>query len=629
MNDQYIFWFGAGVSIPSGMPSGWDLTDEWLKFYLPADEYTFIRNFYQKQKNIIGKDLPRLEKIIGDSIEVYGTDCLKVLDFMREISPNNMHLAIANYIANNQTYAFTTNFDLGIEKANNKIRISSPTSNNLENWGLIKLHGCIQENHNKLGITIKKLQNGLNNSVNTLISNLLMQENNIFVFLGYSASDYFDIVPFFQSFYLNNQFFKAKVIWIQHIVNVEHTIDITESYSNELKWYEKEMLASFNKENISVLKGKTEKALLNLIPGYFSYENYQIGYDWKNNWSKHIKPTLEQRRKLAVNFYSSIGYGKKCLSLLKIPANINFYNTDIQIYLNSLRDCGYYESELYLRKKLKRYYSDFSKTYFIRHYCSSLRLSGRNMHTFIMYTFYLIMFLNARYFVHKEDEHNSALCLIAESGLFYQSILYKIPRNLILVIFTLPLEHAIRKLMSLSISLYKKYSDLYNGKNDSSLKAIVNRVNDLLTIPIFQSKHFMGLLNKLDYLHKNTLDFTDFSDLTYIEMDSFLGVTNFNRNRAYNNIRYLQLGIFQPKNNEFNKRMYSEISDAINTSLIISKYIKDIPGQIKAYKILSLLSLFEKDYLKYQVNNKKYKILNKILLLEDNKLKKLEKLRIK
>ncbi len=109
-----------------------------------------------------------------------------------------------------------------------------------------------------------------------------------------------------------------------------------------------------------------------------------------------------------------------------------------------------------------------------------------------------------------------------------------------------------------------------------------------------------GLLNKLDYLNHKGLDFTDFTDGLYIETDSFLGVVNFQRNRAYNNLRYLHLGLFSPKINEFNDTICSEIEDAVDISLRTAKLIEDIPGQIKASRILSILSTYKKKRLKIE-----------------------------
>ncbi|MFA5972733.1 MAG: SIR2 family protein [Lentimicrobiaceae bacterium] len=624
---KYIFWFGAGISIPSKMPSGYCLTDKWLNYFLPNEEYTSIIKFYEKQKKIVGKEFPRLEKIIDDSLGVFGSECLQVLEFMKEIAPNKMHIAISNYLLRNKTYAFTTNFDVGIEKSNaGKIKTHSLTKINSNNWGLVKIHGCIQENNNNWGITIKNLQNGLATWISDLLINLLISESNTFVFIGYSSSDYFDVIPFFQRIYREKISLNSKVIWVHHIDELDKNLDITNAnWEEDLSWGAKEILESFKKENIIVKEGKSEQILADLIPDYFIENVFKTEIKWSEGWEKYIIPTCEQKKKFAFKFYSSIGNGKKSLSLLPDPNEINYYNYEIQNYLNSLRDCGYYETEFRIRKQLKHKKSDFSRIFFTRHYIVSFRLSGRIVRAFLMYTFYLIKYSNSKKFYHDQDNKNSVMLLIAESGLLYQSFLHKIPRNLFMVLLTLPIEHIIRRLMLISVILYQKYSKNNSLGNDPHLKAIINRVNDLLTIPIFQAKHFFGLLNRFDFNNKNGLDFTDFTDGLYVETDSFLGVVNFQRNRASNNFRYLHLGLFFPKKNEFNEIKYSEIEDAINISLKTAELIKDFPGQIKAYHMLSILALYKRNFSNYLENREKYRNMQKILEKEEIEFQKQKK----
>jgi len=605
---KYIFWCGAGISFPSKMPLGNSLTDEWLRYFLPKDEYHEIKEFYINQKEIVGKDFPRLEKVIDDSLGVFGEKCLDTLNFMKKIIPNSIHFAISNYLLKNNTYAFTTNFDVGIENSTTEsIEVHSLNEINPANWGLVKIHGCIRENNINWGITIKNLQNGLTPWIEELLLKLLFKDEYTFVFLGYSSSDYFDVIPFFQRLYRKKKRLNAKVIWVHHsdedIVEVLNMQE--EQWRDELSWGETEILEAFPIENVNVRKGKTDKILANIIPECFVEKEIITEIDWKEGWENYLIPSNELKTKFAIKFYSSIGYGKKSLSLLQTPTKITRYNLEIQNYLNSLRDCGYYETEFNLRKGLRKKESDFSKIFFTRHYIASLRLSRRYINAFFLYTYYIIKYSNSNSFNRDNDNKNSAMILIAESGLFYQSILHKIPRSLIAVLLTLPLEHAIRKLMSASIVFYQSYSKGNSLGNDPLLKAIINRTNDFLTIPIFQIKHLWGLLNKLDYLNHRGLDFTDFTDGIYLETDNFLGIVNFHRNRACNNFRYLHLGLFSPKKNEFNDLIYSEIEDAIDISLRTAKLIEDVPGQIKAYRILSKLRTYKKKKLK--IEDKKIK----------------------
>ncbi len=219
-----------------------------------------------------------------------------------------------------------------------------------------------------------------------------------------------------------------------------------------------EILEAFPIENVTVKKGKTDKILASIIPRYFVENEISYKNNWREGWENYIIPSNEQKSRFAFKFYSSIGYGKKCLALLQLPTKITRYNIEIQNYLNSLRDCGCYETEFNIRKHLAKKESDYSKIYFTRHYIASLRLSGRFMRAFFLYTYYIVKYSNSNTFNRENDNKNSAMMIIAESGLFYQSILHRINRSLISVILTLPAEHVIRRLMLISVILFKKYT---------------------------------------------------------------------------------------------------------------------------------------------------------------------------
>ncbi len=454
---KYIFWAGAGISIPSGMPSGNSLTDKWLSYFLPQKEYDEIIEFYKNQKDIVGKEFPRLEKIIDDSLGIFGEKCLDVLNFMKDIAPNRIHLAISNYLLKNKTYSFTTNFDTGIEKSNTKkVEVHSLNGINNSDWGLVKVHGCIQEDNTNWGITISNLQNGLIPRFEKLLLELLDKEEYTFVFLGYSSSDYFDIIPFFQKLYREKTKLNSKVVWVHHCDdNSNEIINLSEEqWKDELSWGITEILEAFPIENVTVRKGKTDKIVAGIIPNYFVEKEISYQNNWKEGWENYLIPSNEQKSKFAFKFYSSIGYGKKCLALLQPPTKITRYNIEIQNYLNSLRDCGCYETEFKIRRRLAKMESDYSKIYFTRHYIASLRLSERFIRAFYLYTYYLVRYSNSETFNRENDNKNSAIMIIAESGLFYQSILHRINRSLISVVLTLPIEHVIRRLMLISVVLF-------------------------------------------------------------------------------------------------------------------------------------------------------------------------------
>lgn len=104
---RLIFWFGAGLSIAGGMPSGFGLTRQWLEHHLPDGEAEAILDLFEQNQELIDKSFPRLEKVIEDAHWTFGAACLENLRFFDDCRPNAQHRAIADYIADNRLYAFT------------------------------------------------------------------------------------------------------------------------------------------------------------------------------------------------------------------------------------------------------------------------------------------------------------------------------------------------------------------------------------------------------------------------------------------------------------------------------------------------------------------------------------------
>ncbi|MFT4929383.1 MAG: hypothetical protein ACI8WB_005516 [Phenylobacterium sp.] len=92
---KLIFWFGAGISGASGMPLGMQLTEHWLEFLLPDGEYLPLYQQYNKVMDAIGRQGPRLEKVIDDAITTFGEACLAPLTFFAQCAANASHKAIA------------------------------------------------------------------------------------------------------------------------------------------------------------------------------------------------------------------------------------------------------------------------------------------------------------------------------------------------------------------------------------------------------------------------------------------------------------------------------------------------------------------------------------------------------
>lgn len=234
-----VFWVGAGISYaaPTNLPLGWDLT----KFALTE---TCGENAQQKifsiwdQANKIAKtsspfcnplgSIPRLETILGEIDDVKnmlkssGFDFLKGFSVFADAPFNMNHLLLANLMSKGATI-ITTNFDTAIEGAyhslNNKNHLSHQirhdidvlTDKNNFSGSIWHIHG-LATNTALLGATVSKVKEGLPKSFQKYLDGMLLNET-LIIFVGYSASDSFDVNPYFNNKPAST---KSKAIFIQH-----------------------------------------------------------------------------------------------------------------------------------------------------------------------------------------------------------------------------------------------------------------------------------------------------------------------------------------------------------------------------------------------------------------------------
>lgn len=160
-----VFWLGAGISIPppTSLPSAQALVKAWLRYLLPCSEAERIETLYQRYAHLIGKSIPRLEKLVEDARWAFGKPVLELLSFCSDASPNGMHWQIVDYLRANKGWAITTNFDDALEQAaNGLLPVLAPSRSTADHeWGLIKLHGDIKEPLSQLGHSIANLTQGI------------------------------------------------------------------------------------------------------------------------------------------------------------------------------------------------------------------------------------------------------------------------------------------------------------------------------------------------------------------------------------------------------------------------------------------------------------------------------------
>lgn len=223
--DRLIIWAGAGVSIPAPtrLPSGWSLTT----FCIDAACGTRVRErtleIWSGLKRQIGAagpglpffDIPRLETVLGGFGEVE-EGAGPSLRFLRGFAsfagapPNRNHLLLASMVRRGATVV-TTNFDLAIQRAFTELD-AGMECRTTRGGGLFRVYqphpaaGCGEVIHvhgaaddpQALGATLSTVKEGLAEPFRLWLHERLARGADL-VFVGYSASDAFDVTPYFVS----------------------------------------------------------------------------------------------------------------------------------------------------------------------------------------------------------------------------------------------------------------------------------------------------------------------------------------------------------------------------------------------------------------------------------------------
>mgnify|MGYP001810103704 CR=1 FL=1 len=205
---------GAGISMNSGLPTANGLLKEIFNG-IGADEYINIDDIIKK--------LP-FEAIVERMVDYTQNNDILTFFADNSLQPNSNHHFIVKMIMDGFVERiYTPNFDLLFEKVAkgySKLftvlhKESEFTNHNLndKNVKLIKIHGSAHD-IDSMKITLKSVANKTQiEARNNVISNAFDSgKPQVIVFLGYSCSDFFDIVPAIQSIKNSN----TEIIFVQH-----------------------------------------------------------------------------------------------------------------------------------------------------------------------------------------------------------------------------------------------------------------------------------------------------------------------------------------------------------------------------------------------------------------------------
>ncbi|MCB9044690.1 MAG: tetratricopeptide repeat protein [Chitinophagales bacterium] len=192
--EKYALLVGAGISFNSGIPTVSYLIERIVN-RLPFDKRD--RVLFLNQKFPFESFIQVLKSIIPID------EFLRVFTLGR---PNHTHKFIAKLAKHNQlSLVITTNFDTLLEQAFESESVSYKKEYSTERLekvrisnklALLKIHGSIEDMDN-LGVVLKRITSKTNiQSVQNAIHKLFFHKTHSkIVILGYSCSDFFDVVP--------------------------------------------------------------------------------------------------------------------------------------------------------------------------------------------------------------------------------------------------------------------------------------------------------------------------------------------------------------------------------------------------------------------------------------------------
>ena len=597
MNQRHIIFFGAGVSGESGMPLGNALATHWLSHLLPAGVADDIHTLFRKAARITGKDSPRLELVVGEAVKVFGPECLNLLSFFRHCQPNRFHRLIANYMVQEKTWAFTTNFDKGIESSA-AVPVHQGGTLGPENWGLVKLHGCMDQPLSSLGVTIENIQQGLPPSYAGLLQSLLQDEGNTFVFVGYSGTDYFDVVRFFMKpdlvphilqfvrvdgqlcgfqreddMHQNARTVKAYARWIAHGTGEEgEEARLTEGADL--------MLCPFLDDRCETVYGKSYEITASLL-GIEAEKEDWLPERWDREWASVFTGSREQKRLYAARLFTCFGVGQKVLQALA-PQPLTPEET--RLWANALRDTGRYDDERAFREDNQVWGTN--PTEIRRQKAMLARLSGRKLEALARYVMILVRYRSAADFF-QADDPPQAIRSVLEAGLYFDQLSKKFRHRSWIMAPLILISYPICFLQILALQAFRlveahpessapHFQAMYH-RLAASLNAWQGRLMEFFDIWFFDNDLPTPELSKLDQ-----------TGAAYLETDSLLGVVNNSRASAetwMDDFHWSVTGSFSPESDAV-----TYCVQELENSRDLAEMIGDREGARKANALLDYLS---------------------------------------
>ena len=316
------------MDFPTCLPDGSNLTVSVLEHFLEIDAATEIISVFQQCQSLLGKSLPRLEHVLdktcnpmqGEQFQRAGNP-KNILNIFSGNEPNDLHRQIAEYLQTHRTWCVTTNFDDCIEQASSfriPVHVMDPQQENREilhseygtDWGIVKLHGTIEQGVENLAATLGQLQHGLPPAMKALLSQI-MDEANVTVVAGYSGTDHFDVNHWIRA--RAGRRFQSRLIWISH----KDQDEITRAHNNK-----KEPSISWNLafRGSKIFEGRTQTILEKLL-GSTEFDRKKKTFakaELRSLLSELYTPTLSEKYLNGTRLAAAIGMGQLAEEQLRL-----------------------------------------------------------------------------------------------------------------------------------------------------------------------------------------------------------------------------------------------------------------------------------------------------------------------
>jgi hypothetical protein len=192
---------GAGISIsaPTSLPNGADLTRALIRHLLDDSAADELLSVFQECAPVLGRSLPRLEHVLERTCSPIDHEGFSrpgnprdLLALFRERTPNANHYLVARHLLRHRGWGITTNFDDCIERAASfriPVHILDAEQKTIRilhaehgtDWGLIKVHGTIEEGVERLWATLADLQFGLPKAMRDRLDEVMRQVDAVVV----------------------------------------------------------------------------------------------------------------------------------------------------------------------------------------------------------------------------------------------------------------------------------------------------------------------------------------------------------------------------------------------------------------------------------------------------------------